>query len=167
MIKKMAILAAAAALLKVSGLLPFQTTDVAQLKPVEALVVSVEEGAVVLQGGETIGIGADWSTALEDLRHGAEGTLFLGTTEQVILCGKAVNLLEQVARSEDLRPGTMVVVCEDGQIDPEQAAAYLSAHNSGVTLGRVRAAMLRKESMLLTELAKTEGGLRLYEPSGR
>ena len=154
MIKKMAILAAAAALLKASGLLPFQTTDVARLKPVEVLAVSVEEKMVVLRGGGTTGIGADWPTALEDLRYGAEGTLFLGTTEQVILCGRAVDLLEQVARSEDLRPGTMVVTCREEQVDPERAAAYLSAHNSGVTLGRVRAAMLRKESVLLPEIGR-------------
>ena len=167
MIKKLAILAAVAALLKVSGLLPFQTTDVAQLKPVEALVVSVEDGTVLLRSGEAIGVGADWPSALNDLRQGAEGTLFLGTTEQVILCGRAVDLLEQVARSEDLRPGTMVVACGEEQVDPKQAATYLSSHNSGVTLGRVRAAMLRKESVVLQELVNTEGGLRLYDPSRR
>ena len=44
----------AAALLLLGGM-PFKRSDVARLAPVEALVVSVEQGRVVLDGGDCQG----------------------------------------------------------------------------------------------------------------
>lgn len=162
MIKRLLVLAVLAAVLRISGLLPFETNDVAQLKPVEALVVSVRNGQVVLNGGETQGLGEDWASALEDLRRGAEGTLFLGTTEQIVLCGEGKSVLQQIAESEALRPAAVVVYCPEEELDPKAAAAYLSAHDAGLTLQQVRSAILRRELVLLPVLRNTEGGLRLY-----
>lgn len=161
MIKRLLLLAALAAALRISGLLPFQTNDVARLKPVESLVVSVKDGRVVLQSKDAEGYGGDWDEALQDLRQAAEGTLFLGTAEQIVLCGEAKLLLEPIAKSEDLRPAAVVVQCREQELDPEKAAAYLSAHNAGMTLQRVRAALLQKQPVDLPVLIKTEGGLRL------
>ena len=161
MIKRLLLLAALAAALRLTGLLPFQTSDVAQLKPVEALVVSLRDGDVVLNGGDSQGRGETWDEALGDLRQGAEGNLCLGTAEQVVLCGDAVGLLKEIAESEDLRPAAVICRCPEGEPDPKQAAAYLSAHNAGLTLRQVRAKLLRGEWIQLPVLAKTEGGLRL------
>lgn len=161
MIKRLLLLAALAAALRLTGLLPFETSDVAQLKPVEALVVSIQDGDVVLNGGDSKGRGETWDEALGDLRQGAEGKLFFGTAEQVVLCGDAVGFLREIAESEALRPAAVVVTCPEGEPDPKQAAAYLSAHNAGLTLQQVRAKLLRGERIQLPVLTKTEGGLRL------
>ena len=167
MIKRLLMVAALAAALRISGLLPFETRDVAQLKPVEALVVSEKEGQLVLNGGETAGNGTDWEIALEDLRQGAEGTLFLGTAEQIVLCGGAKRYLRQIADSEAMRPAAVVVWCPEETLDPKEVSAYLSAHDAGLTLQRVRAAFLRGESVRLPVLVKTEGGLRLHGTEDR
>jgi len=161
MIKRLLAVAVLAAALRISGLLPFQTNDVARLKPVEALVVSVRDGQILLNSEENKGAGEDWTSALQDLRQGAEGTLFLGTTEQIVLCGGAKSVLQQIAESEDLRPAAVVVYCPEEELDPKQAAAYLSAHDAGLTLQQIRASILRRELVFLPVLRKTEGGLRL------
>lgn len=161
MIRKLLLLAALTAALRITGLLPFKTTDVAQLKPVEALVVSVENGKVILNSGEADGQGDTWETALQDLRQGAEGTLFLETAEQLVLCAEAEALLPKIIRSEVLRPAAMVYYCEDAVPDPEQVSAYLSAHPAGLTLQQVWAAQMRRETVRLPELIQTEGGLRV------
>lgn len=160
MIKRLLILAAAVAALRLTGLLPFETKDVASLKPVEALVVSVEEETLVLDGGECQGRGKTWEEALADLKEGADGDVFLGTAEQVVLCGAAWKFLPQMVGSDELRPAAVVCAC-NGEVKQEEAARYLSAHNAGLTLQQVRAALLRGETVKLPVLRMTEGGLRL------
>lgn len=167
MIKRLAILAALAAALRLTGLLPFETKDVAALKPVEALVVSMEDGQIVLDGGECQGRGDTWEEALEDLRKGAAGDLFLGTAEQVILCSGTWELLPQMVKNDALRPAAVVCACPSGIVEPEEAAAYLAAHNAGMTLQRVHAALLRGETVKLPVLQETKGGLRLYGAEDR
>lgn len=167
MIKRLLTLTVLAAALRLTGLLPFETSDVARLKPVETLIVSIREGEVVLNGGDSEGRGRDWSAALQDLRQGSEGDLFLGTAEQVVLCGDAVELLKEIAESEDLRPAAVVVACPEQELDPKQVTAYLSSHNAGLTVQQIMAKLLRGERIQLPVLAKTEGGLRLYEAEHR
>ena len=146
----------AAALLLLGGM-PFKRSDVARLAPVEALVVSVEQGRVVLDGGDCQGRGASWEEAWQ----------FLGTAEQIVLTGSAVELLPQAVNSGALRPAAQVCVCPGPAPDPKQAAAYLSAHKTGVTLQRVQAALQRGENFALPVLMETEGGLRLYAATKR
>ena len=162
MIRRLCVLAILAAALRMTGLLPFETRDVAQLKPVEALVISVDQGELVLQSEACMGRGVSWDAAWEDLKRGADGDLFLGTVEQVVLVGEAADLLSQVAQSDRLRPAAMVCTCPGAAPDPKEAAGYLSAHNSGLTLQQVRAKLLRQETVRLPVLVETEGGLRIY-----
>jgi len=162
MIKRLCVLVIAAAALRLTGLLPFQTTDVARLKPVEALVISVEQGEIVFRGEECQGRGTTWEEAWTDLEQSAEGTVFLDTAEQVVLVGQAADLLAGAAWSEQLRPAANVCICIGEAPEPEAAAAYLSAHAGGLTLQKVRAALLRQETVKPPVLVKTEGGLRLY-----
>ena len=161
MIKKLAVLAVLAAVLRTTGLLPFQSSDVAELVPVQALVVSVEDGNIYLDGGGSLGIGTDWSSTLEDLLESGEGHVFLGTVDHVVLCGGAVSLLQQIVETEALRPAASVCVCPDGLVDARSASAYLAGHDGGVTLQQVRALRLRPGKVELPELIRTQGGLRL------
>lgn len=161
MIKKIVLLAVLAAALRLSGLLPFESSDVAELVPVRALVVCMQAEKVVLDGGDCHGVGADWNSAWEDLHSSADGHVFLGTADHVVLCGNAVSLLPQVASSRELRPAASVCVCPDSVPDAEEAADYLDAHDGGVTLQQVRALQLRAGTVQLPQLMQTEGGLRL------
>lgn len=163
MIKKLVLISLAAVVLRSTGLLPFESRDVAQLVPVEALVVSVEDGTVFLDGGGCLGIGQNWEQALEDLRQSTDGEVFLGAADHVVLCGDAVGLLQQVANSDALRPAASVCVCPDGIVDAKTAAAYLGAHDGGVKLQQVLALQFRPGKLKLPELIETQGGLRLYE----
>ena len=161
MIKKFVVLAVLAAVLRMTGLLPFQSSDVSELVPVQALVVSVEDGRVYLDGGGCLGVGENWEEALQDLDQSAEGHVFLGTADHVVLCGEAVSLLYRISRSDVLRPAASVCVCPYGVVDAKTAGAYLDAHHSGVTLRQVRALQLRPGELELPELIQTRGGLRL------
>lgn len=150
-----------------ASVLPFQSSDVAQLVPVETLVVSMDQGEVVLNGGACQGRGATWQEAWSDLQKGAAGTVFLGTAEQVVLTGGAAELLPDAAWCEGLRPAATVCVCPGPAPEPEEAAAYLGAHNGGVTLQSVQAALLAGEAIELPVLINGEGGLRLHGTRNR
>ncbi len=150
------------AALSVTGLMPFVRSDVASLVPVETLTVELREGQVVLDGGDCQGYGEDWDSALADLRHSGDGTVFLGTAEQVVLSEAALCLLPDVLRSTDLRPAAGVYVCSGELPKPEEAAKFLSAHGTGMTIQKVQAVLLRGEGLALPMLVQTEGGLRLY-----
>lgn len=160
--KRLLILAVLAAVVRMSGLLPFPAMEIDELVPVETLTVSAEANRVRLDAGACRGEGKTWEEALEDLHRGAEGTVFLGTAEQVVLNQKATTLLPQMIQSGALRPGAALCVCDGTPPSPEEAGTYLSAHNTGVTLQHVQAALVRGESIALPVLKQTEGGLRLY-----
>lgn len=155
------------AIVAAAGWLPFQSSDVAQLVPIETLVVSLDDGWVILDGGEALGRGKNWEEAWEDLHHGADGRVFLGTVEQVVMSGAAVELLSDAAWNEEIRPAAAVCTSLGSTPDPEEATAYLSAHNGGVTLQQVRVALLKQETIKLPVLVQTEGGLRLYGTKDR
>ena len=159
--KRIVLFVSLAAALRMSGLLPSSCHDVSDLVPVEALTVDWEQDQVILKGKECEGHGGDWEKALEDLRNSADGTVFLGTTEQVVLSEHAVRVLPDVIRSTDLRPAAVICVCRGDLPDPEEAAAYLSAHDEGVTIQRVQAAMVQGKAVALPVLSNTKGGLRL------
>lgn len=155
------------AAVNMTGLLPFQSSDVASLVPVEALTVDVSQNQVVLRGGDCQGFGEDWDAALADLHQSAEGKVFLGTAEQVIVSARALSYLPDVVRCEELRPAAVLCVCPGEPPDPKAAAKYLSAHDAGVTIQHVQAAMLEETGMALPMLVNTEGGLRLYGSANR
>lgn len=163
MIKKLVFLVVLAGILRTTGLLPFKSSDVAQLVPVQALVISQSGGHVVLDGGQCRGIGSDWDSAWQDLKESADGHVFLQTADHVILCGDAIGLLREVVESGAFRPAASVCVCPDAVPDAEEAAAYLEAHSGGVTLQQVQALRLGEGQITLPRLRKTEGGLRLDE----
>ena len=159
--KRIILLVCLAAALRMADLLPFSGSDVADLVPVETLTVDWKANQVVLNGGACQGYGENWASAIEDLRKSGEGTVFLGTAEQVILSEAAVRLMPDVIRSTELRPAAVICVCVGPLPEPEEAAKYLSSHDAGVTIQKVQAAMVRGESVELPVLRQTKGGWRL------
>lgn len=141
---------------------PFRSSDVAELIPVEILVISKEDDQLVVDGGQIQGRGATWTEAWQDLKQGAPGKVFLGTAEYVVLVGDAIDQLDIVAESELLRPAARVCYCPGETPQVEQAAKYLTVKEGGVTLQKVCAAKLQGQEPELPVLIHTKGGLRLY-----
>ena len=160
--KKLLLIIALALVLKATGLLPFQSQDIADLLPLRTLTVDVTEDGIVLNAGEASGTGPTLDAALENLRDTATGRAFLATVRQVILSQAALELLPKLCRWEVLRPAAQVVLCPEVLPDPEEAADYLETHDPGLTLQQVQAAYLRGEPVDLPRL-HTEGGLLLAE----
>ena len=75
----------------------------------------------------------------------------------------AVELLSEAAESSLLRPAAMVCVAVGEVPEPEEAAAYLASHSSGVTLRQIQTAKARGKQLRLPVLINTEGGLRICE----
>ena len=102
-----------------SVLSPFHRTDVAELIPVEVLVVYEDGPQLVIDGGEVRGRGRTWTEAWQDLRRGAPGTVFLETADDLVLVGTTVQLLPQILGSELLRPAARVCFCPGEPPKPE------------------------------------------------
>lgn len=145
-------------------LIPFQSRNIADLIPVETLLVTVEQGEVRLDGKDCHGRGSTWADAVQDLGQSAAGTVFLGMVDRIVLCGQTHDILSQAISDRQLRPAAEVCVCADEITDVEQLSSFLAAHRTGLTLQRIRARALRGEPVAFPLLIQTEGGLRLYAP---
>lgn len=131
------LLAAAGIIVLLLGCMPFSGTDVAMLKPVESLLVTVEEtGISVRTDTGDSGSGDRLDDAFEDMKRSASGNIFLETAEYLIVNEAAVSLLPQLW--EYLRPGCGVCVAQ-GEVDMEKAGSYLNAHKPGCSLQDYRA----------------------------
>ena len=161
MMKRLLWIVLAVAAVRMTGLVPFESRDVAELVPVQTLTVAVEDGQVVLNGGGCRGLGADWDAALADLLQSGDGAVFLGTAEQIVLSDNALTVLPDVIRCPRLRPAAALCVCQGDPPDPDTVTDYLSAHDAGVTIQQVQSAMLAERGIALPRLVETEGGLRL------
>lgn len=159
--KKSLFLVGVLAVLVLWKLLPFQGSDVAQLMPIRALTVERKGGQILLDGGVCSGRGGSLEEALADMKNGAAGTVFLATTEEVILSSDAVSLLPELCVWNALRPATRVVAAPAALPEPSLAADYLQAHDPGVSLGQIHGALLRGEPVLLPQLWEEGGGLHL------
>ena len=115
----------------ISVLSPFRGTDIGKLRPVQWVYLSRQENVVRLETDT-----GDWGegeailSALEDLRRSAPGNLFLETADYVLVSRDALRDLPGLKNV--LRSGVEVCLAE-GKPD-ENTAAYLRAHNPGLTL---------------------------------
>ena len=127
--KRWWVLAAGAAL--ILALSPFRGTDVSKLLPARWVYLTRQEDAVYLETdtGDR-GEGTNVLLALEDLRRSAPGELFLETADYLMVSPEALQELPRLCGV--LRSGVEVCLTE-GEPD-ENAAAYLTAHNPGLTL---------------------------------
>lgn len=159
--KKLICLAAAVGIVGALGWLPADRRDVGKLLPARALIVSAEEGQVSVNGGESLsGRGDSWSSALEDLRNAAPGEAFLGACGHVILLGDAEAILPDILQDQELRPAARVYRGQ-GEMKPDEAAEYLDAHEAGVTMQRLQAAVLEERPSTLPLLVCRDGRYHL------
>ncbi len=160
--KRLLLCALAVAAAGLCGLLPANQKDVGDLLPVRTLVVAREGDILTLDGGEDLhGEGADWSSAMDDLRATAPGDAFFGTMGQIVLTEDALAVLPDVLREKEVRPAARVYA-GTGKIDPETASDFLEAKKGGVTVQTLWAASLEGREETLPRLDGENGRYHLY-----
>lgn len=161
--KKLLLFAAAVAAAGLLGWLPAEPRALGDLLPVEALVVSEENGTVTVDGGKgMLGRGRDWAEAVEDLRQTANGDAFLDTAGHIILEENALDRLEEVLDDRSLRPAARVYLGL-GNPTADGAMAYLQGRRGSVTIRGLQAAWLEERVVTLPRLMEEEGRYRLAD----
>jgi len=107
-------------------LVPVQGTDVGKLLPVELIQIYKEADTVVIatDAGPT-GSGTTVDEAVADMKATAAGIVFLDTADHLLvkdLTEEEIEVLEKY-----LKPSVRVCA-QIGQLDPEEAAAFLRVH---------------------------------------
>lgn len=134
----------AAALTLLFGL-PFREYDTAKLLPIRTVQVEQTDAGVHIVSEVGEGTGRTWREAVQSLRAGTPGDVFFETAEQVVFCGRSESIAETVAESGDLRPAAQIYSAASVR-EPDGLNAYLSAHESLVTLADVRAAAAERDA---------------------
>ena len=112
--------------------IPREGTDVGKLKPVEAVRLRKENGAIIIETdtGDS-GIGRTTAAAFENLEATTSGVVFLDTADYLL-----IEKLGQAETSElavYLKPSVRICNSQAG-IDLAEAAEYLTAHHPGTKL---------------------------------
>lgn len=113
-------------LLGAAFLVPVQGTDVGKLLPVELIQIYKEADTVVIatDAGPS-GSGATVDAAVEDMKATAAGIVFLDTADHLLI--RDLTDEEVQTLKNHLKPS--VRVCgQIGEIDPEEASAFLRVH---------------------------------------
>lgn len=155
-----ALLAAAFVLL---GVLPVRGTDAAELLPARVLTIAKEHTDYVLRtdnGSE--GRGESIELAMADLRQTAEGTIYLGTVEHIIVAASAWDQLPRLVSGTRLRPAAGLYFAVQTP-DAAQVQAFLEAHPGALTLGKARALLLMGQPVRPPRLTQREGRFRLEQ----
>lgn len=136
-------------------LFPGRGTDVGELLPVELVRLRVEDGIyqAATDTGD-LGTGPSLADAMEDLREGASGEIFLETADYLLLSEDTKECWDGL--KEWFRPGTLVYGAEEA-VEPEKTAAYLRSHTGGVPLNRLN------RTVKLDRVIQSEGRVRLEE----
>lgn len=136
--------------------MPFQGSDVAQLKPVDGIFVQYRSDEIlVVTDTHNTGRGETLQEAFASLKQLTPGQIFLETADYLLINEAAVALLPELTGY--LRPACNVCVADD-DVEIDQAVQYLSAHPPETTLHRYR-----QQKVLLEKLTVREGEL-CFEP---
>lgn len=139
-----------------SSMMPFHRTDIAELKPVELICISRTAGQVRIETDTgDWGAGPTVEAALKHLKATTAGDVFLETADHLLLYGAEDDLIEELA--PHLRPACSLCKLE-GTVPLEDAAAYLNAHKSEISLQDRRSGDRR-----LPVLQVTEGRMELVQ----
>lgn len=163
MLNKISIALLAAASVVSLCMLPRTGTDAAKLLPAQVLVITQENGRIVVESDNgASGSDATLPDALAAMRESAEGTLFLDTAEHIILLQSAQALLPAAVRQRQFRPAAKLYLARMDTLDAEACVDFLQAHPGSVTLADAHAALLRDEALSPAILLPGEnGGIRL------
>lgn len=120
------------ALLILLAFLPNRGRELGQMIPVSLLYV-YREGDELTVAADTgnYGSGKDLEEAIADLHRTATGTLYIRTADNLILTEDTKQLIPELYKL--LRPSVQICIGQ-GNPDPKEADAYISANPTGMTL---------------------------------
>lgn len=130
--------------------------EVGQLQPVQLIMAQWTGGELQLttDTGHS-GTGGNVKKALNDMNEAASGRLFLDTADYLLISKNSLFVLEEL--SGYLRPSC--AVCQlDGNVEPAEAAEYLSYHIPELTL-----AMYEAGERTIPVLSSKEGRMKLEQ----
>ena len=111
---------------------PIERVDVADLLPIEAVAIYIDEGNIVLETDtENIGRGADVTKALEDMKESTPAVVYLDTAEILIVSQEAKNRVDELRQY--LKPSVGVSI-GDARGQVRETAKYLDVHGKLVKL---------------------------------
>lgn len=111
---------------------PEASTDLNSLILEESLTVGYQNGKITIRGETLSGQGAGWNTAMEQVYATATGTVFLETTDRILIHRDAVECLPEILQDERLRPGTQLYIFQGEQ--GEALTEFAEAHESNATI---------------------------------
>ena len=124
-------------------------TDVAELRPVEVVSVSYNDGTIAIRTDTgDYGMGADLKEAVINLQNTTPAEVFLDTAEYLLIDKDCEPMVQ--AMVEYLRPSCGVCVLE-GDVEMEMVAQYLRNHKPINTLCKYRAGEKRLQTLRVTK----------------
>lgn len=160
--KRILTMLAAAIAASAAGLLPFRSTDVAKLLPVQTVLLLRQEDGVLLKGDDgLLGRGEDCAAALENLRQTAAGDVFLQTATCIVAQDAA--LLDAAAETGALRPAAAVYLTQDLTAEPTALGKCLRSHGADLTLGLLQAADARGEAVRIPTVRRSGSGWEVVD----
>ena len=117
-----------AAILLSLSFAPLHRLDVANLLPIRAVAIYMEDKDVVLETDTgNLGRGENVTEALENLKKETPAVVYLDTAEFLLVSESAVPMVEEL--SQHIKPSGKVCVCEaEGRV--KEAAEYLEVHGN-------------------------------------
>lgn len=110
--------------------------DIGKLEPVEAVLLTETENGIRLETDTgASGEGKTLAEAVEALREGASGEVFLETADKLLICGDVSAYWQEIYGL--FRPACQVCLADE-EINLEEATAYLDVHPADQTLARIR-----------------------------
>lgn len=102
---------------------PVERLDVADLEPVQTVVIYMQQGMVVLETDtENMGRGVDLAAAVEDLEKNTPGVIYMDTAQFLLVAPDAQNQLNALQK---YLSATVKVVQWDEKASVKDAARYL------------------------------------------
>lgn len=119
-------------LLTAALLIPNEATDLEKMKPVEAVLVRMEDDLIIIETDtEDVGIGATVAQAMRNLEETTAGTIFLDTADYLLVTeGTEQQILEMALY---LKKSVRICYAEE-QIDIVDAVEFLRAHRPEIKL---------------------------------
>ena len=140
---------------------PFAMRDVAEILPVETLVLSREDdGCRLTTDLGYYGLGQTPKEALENLLETAPGKIVLSTTRSLVV--QAKEELYGLLKLDALRPGTAIFYTRGG-VDASDCNQYVSRHRGNATLGKYLACLATGEILPVPVLEGENGRYSLAE----
>ena len=138
---------------------PFARRDVAEILPVETLVLSQQgEDCRLSTDLGYYGIGATPKQALENLLETAPGKIVLSTTRSLVV--EAKETLYGLLKLDALRPGTALFFTRQ-PVDAGDCNLYVSRHRGDATIGKYLACLTTGEILAVPVLEGENGRYRL------